>query len=58
MIQAVCDHCGKVVEEEKFKLIPIYIGGYKTEADLCGICHGELITKVERFINGEVENDG
>ena len=53
MIQIVCDHCGKVIEEEKAKAIPICIGGYETEAMLCGVCHGELITKVERFINGE-----
>lgn len=55
MIQIVCDHCGNVVEEEKFKVIPMCIGGYKTQADLCGVCHGKLITKVERFINGEEE---
>ena len=55
MIQIVCDHCEKDIEEEKAKVIEICIGGYKTEAILCGICHGELITKVERFIDGEVE---
>lgn len=55
MIQTVCDHCGNVIEEEKAKVIQICIGGYKTEAMLCGVCHGELITKVERFINGEEE---
>lgn len=55
MKQTVCDHCGKVIEEEKVKTIWICIGGYETEADLCGVCHGEFITKVERFINGEAE---
>lgn len=57
MIQIVCDHCGKDIEEEKAKDVQICIGGYKTEAILCGVCHGELITKVERFIDGG-ETDG
>ena len=57
MIQIVCDHCGKHIDEEKFKVIPISIGGYKTEAILCGVCHGELITKVERFIDGGEQGD-
>ena len=55
MIQILCDHCLKEVEQDKLRLVPIAIGGYVTEAELCGICQGELITKVERFINGEVE---
>ena len=55
MVQILCDHCLTVVEQEKIKLVPIVIGEYQTEAELCGICHGELITKVERFIDGEVE---
>lgn len=53
MTKTVCDHCGK--EERVLSLVGIVIGGYTTEAELCGVCHGELITKVERFINGEVE---
>lgn len=53
MIKILCDHCRKEIEEEKAKVIQIGIGGYETEAMLCGVCHGELITKVERFINGE-----
>ena len=55
MIQILCDHCHMAIEEEKIKVVPIAIGGYVTEAELCGVCHGELITKVERFINGEEE---
>ena len=53
MVQIICDHCNMAIEQEKIRLVPICIGGYETEAELCGVCHGELITKVERFINGE-----
>jgi hypothetical protein len=57
MKQTVCDHCGKDDKKSKISVVEIVIGGYETEADLCGVCHGELITKVERFISGGEQGD-
>lgn len=53
MKQTVCDHCGKVINNDEFKDIPIVIGGYKVEADLTAECLGKLIAIVDRYLDGE-----
>lgn len=55
MKQTVCDHCGKVINNDTFKDIPISVDGYKEHADLCGVCIGQLINFVEAYIDGEGE---
>ena len=55
MTKIHCDHCGKVIVNDDYKDINITIGGYNEAADLCGKCLGELISMVERFIDGEEE---
>lgn len=52
MKQTVCDRCGKVIKNDDYKDINITIGGYDEVADLCGTCLGELMSVVERFIDG------
>lgn len=55
MKQTVCDHCGRPLSKYEYVDINIAIGGYDEVADLCGKCLGELISMVERFIDGEAE---
>lgn len=57
MKQVVCDHCGKLITNDDYKEINITIGGYYEVADLCGKCLGELIGKVERYIDGGEQGD-
>lgn len=57
MKQTVCDHCGRPLSKYEYVDINIIISGYEEKADLCGECLGELISIVERFIDGGKQGD-